>query len=284
MPSLREVMAKDPVAVGPDATVAAAAATMVRHRVGSLLVEEDDEVVGIVTERDVLRAAGTEGNLLSTRVRDWMTREPTTAAADTDLEDAAAVMLDGGFRHLPVIDGDDVVGIVSLRSLFSAQVGVHTQQPTDAPEDATDTAPDSSPEAVQERRERMFEVTRALQAASRAAVDDADSWRSGLGDAVDELASVVHTHVTATEGPDGLFEELQRESGGRLTAAVRRLRREHDRSTVLLDDLRDAIAARAEPSTLRQAADELFAQLEAHRHRGSDLLWQAYGVELGGDG
>lgn len=284
MPSLREVMAKDPIGVGPDATVAEAAAAMVRHRVGSLLVEQDDEVVGIVTERDVLRAAGTEGDLLSTRVRDWMTREPTTASADDSVEDAAVVMLDGGFRHLPVTDGDDVVGIVSLRGLFSAHVGVQAQQPADAAEDATDSAPDSSPDAVQERRERMFEVTRALQTASRATVADSDAWRSDLGTAVDDLAAVVRAHIAATEGPGGLFEELQRESGGRLGAAVRRLRREHERSTVLLDDLRDAVAAHAEPSSLRQAADELFAQLEAHRHRGSDLLWQAYGVELGGDG
>ena len=130
----------------------------------------------------------------------------------------------------------------------------------------------------------MLEVTRGLRDASRATVTDSDAWRGHLGRAVDDLAVVVQAHVTATEGAGGLFEELQRESGGRLTAAVRRLRREHERSTVLVDDLRDAIAAHAEPSSLRQAADELFAQLEAHRHRGSDLLWQAYGVELGGDG
>ena len=280
MPSLREVMAKDPVDIGSDATVAKAAATMVRARVGSLLVRDDDEVVGILTERDVTRAAGADGDLMATKVRDWMTREPTTATADLDVDAAVAVMLDGGFRHLPVTDGDEVVGIVSLRGLFSAHVGRRIAPP-DEGEESVDSAPDRSPEAVHERRERLFDATRALHEHGHAPVRDATSWRDELGAAVDVLADVVDAHVAGTEAPGGFFEELVRESEGRLSAAVRRLGREHERSQVLLDELRAAIDAMADPVELRQQADELYAQLEAHRHRGSDLLWQAYGVEIG---
>ena len=282
MTSLREVMAKDPITIGSDATVAEAAAAMVRGRVGSLLVRDDGEVVGILTERDVMRAAGADGDLLATRVRDWMTREPTTAPADQEIGEAVTTMLSGGFRHLPVTDGDAVVGVVSLRALFSAHVGGVSRSAGDV--ETSDSAPDSSPSQVQERRERMFEATRTLQERSRAEVGDADAWRRELGSAVDVLDDVVANHIAQTEEPGGFFEELLHESGGRLSAAVRRLGREHTRSTRLIAQLRGRIEAGEDPVTLRQDADELFAQLEAHRHRGSDLLWQAYGTEIGGDG
>lgn len=284
MTSLRAVMAKDPITIGPDATMAGAAAAMVAGRVGSLLVhDEDGAVVGILTERDVLRAAGSDGDLLATKVRDWMTREPTTAPADQSIEDAVATMLDGGFRHLPVTDGGDVIGIVSLRALFSAHVGSGSAQPGDIGSTG-DSAPAASPTDVQHRRERLYEATRGLLEHGNAPAADAAAWRDELGAAVDVLADVVAEHVTETEGPGGFFEELVRETGGRLSAAVRRLGREHERSTELLEALRADIDAGADPDDLRQDADELFAQLEAHRHRGGDLLWQAYSTDIGGDG
>lgn len=282
MVSLRDVMAKDPVATDPDATVAEAAAAMVRGRVGSLLVKDGGSVVGILTERDVLRAAGADGDLLSTRVQDWMTRDPTTAPADQDVEDAIVTMLDSGFRHLPVMEGPELVGIVSLRDLLSARAGGGSQRAGKADTDTPDPAPGSSPTQVQERRARMFQATRELQRRSRPPEGDVDRWRAELTDAVDVIAEVVASHIADTEGAGGFFQELVDESEGRLSAAVRRLHRDHERSTVLVQELRDAIGAEADPADLRRAADELFAQLEAHRHRGSDLLWQAHGVELGG--
>lgn len=282
MVRLGDVMASDPLTVAPGTTVAAAASTMVAGRVGSLLVVEAGAVVGILTERDVLRAAGASGDLLRTRVRDWMTREPTTAPADQDSEEAVVTMLDNGFRHLPVTDGSGVVGIVSLRDLLAARVAVTPQHTGHAPPDTEDPAPVASPTAVHERRDRMFEATRELQRCSSARIDEEESWRRDLAAAVAQVDDVVAHHVADTEDDGGYFEELVRESGGRLAAAVRRLRRDHERSTVLVADLRAAVDGRADPATLRQAADELFAQLEAHRHRGSDLLWQAYGVEIGG--
>lgn len=276
MGTLRDVMAKDPLTTDEETTIAVASAAMVQARVGSLLVSKRDDVVGILTERDVLRAAGSEGDLLATQVRDWMTRTPTTADADTSTADAITVMLDGGFRHLPVTQDDEIVGIVSLRDL----IGEHFASPRSGVA-AGDTAPATSPAPVHQRRARMHEATRALHRCSRPPSGDVAAWRAELATAVATIADVVAAHIDETEGPDGLYQELVRETGGRLSASVNRLRREHERSTELLGELQAAMRDEADPTTLRAAADRLFAQLEAHRHRGSDLLWQAYGVDTG---
>lgn len=281
MTRLRDVMATPPITIGPDATVAEAAAAMVKARVGSVLVREHHVDVGILTERDVLRAAGADGDLLATPVRDWMTLDPVTVPADESVDHAVVVMLAGGFRHLPVTESDEVVGVVSIRALLSAGRGGTARYEGDAEEDGSDPAPTASPTAVQQRRSRMFDATRTLQQRSSAAATDPDRWRAGLAEALEELAAVVTRHVAETEGPGGFFEELVRESAGRLSSSVRRLGRDHERSTELIDELRAAVDAGEDPSALRQTADELFAQLEAHRHRGSDLLWRAYAAEIG---
>jgi hypothetical protein len=150
-------------------------------------------------------------------------------------------------------------------------------------DDTADPAPSSSPSQVQQRRERMFEATRMLQHRSHDPDDDIDRWRTELAAAVDVVDEVVAAHIAGTEEHDGFFQELLHESGGRLSASVRRLRRDHERSTELVGELRKALDAQADPAELRQVADELFAQLEAHRHRGADLLWQAYGQDIGGE-
>lgn len=278
MASLRDVMVADPITAEADATVAAAAAAMVGARVGSLLVQ-DESGLGILTERDVMRAAGA-GDLLSTRVRDWMTLDPTTAPPDQAVDEAVVTMLDGGFRHLPVVEGGRLVGIVSVRTLLAALHG-GTVQPAGGGADATDPAPADSSSAVQHRRSQMFDATRLLQQRSHADLGDHDRWRRGLAEAVTTLGDVLAAHIAETEGPDGFLQELVRESDGRLGPAVRRLGREHERSSAMLAALSVAVDDRADPTVLRQSADELFAQLEAHRHRGSDLLWRAHAVELG---
>lgn len=132
MVALRDVMSPDPVATGPDASIADAAATMVRGRFGSVVVLSSGTLVGIFTERDVLRAAATDGDLSTATVRDWMTPDPMTAPPAQDTEEAVATMVAQGFRHLPVVDGADLVGIVSLRDLLGARVAGDAASPSAA--------------------------------------------------------------------------------------------------------------------------------------------------------
>jgi CBS domain-containing protein len=89
---------------------------MAQRRVGSALVVRDERLIGIITERDVLRAvaAGEVGGT----VAQWMTRNPETAYLDETAQQAAVVMIHGGFRHLPVLEGGKPVGIVSIRDLM----------------------------------------------------------------------------------------------------------------------------------------------------------------------
>jgi CBS domain-containing protein len=76
-----------------------------------------EHLSGILTERDILRAVAT-GEVEGTKVGAWMTHEPETVAPDDRPGHAAAVMLRGGFRHLPVLDGEKAIGIVSIRDLM----------------------------------------------------------------------------------------------------------------------------------------------------------------------
>ena len=81
---------------------------------------EDGRATGIFTERDVLRALGSDFDAAHHPVADWMTHDPTTIAAEADVRTARDLMLEGGFRHLPVMEGDDLVGIVSIRDISRA--------------------------------------------------------------------------------------------------------------------------------------------------------------------
>lgn len=122
MAALREIMTTDVYKTSRDSPVAETARAMVKGRFGSALVMQGDVMVGIFTERDVLRAAASGDDLKSSAVSKWMTKDPTTATPDTDSEEAAQLMLSGGFRHLPVGDGGSVAGIVSLRDVLSARI------------------------------------------------------------------------------------------------------------------------------------------------------------------
>jgi CBS domain-containing protein len=120
--TVRDLMTTRVVAIGRDEPVAAAAAAMVRHGVGSALIMQGRFLAGILTERDVLRAAASGSDLTHSPVSAWMTRDPEPASPDTTLEDAAQLMLLHGFRHLPVLAGREVCGVVSLRDLAAARI------------------------------------------------------------------------------------------------------------------------------------------------------------------
>ena len=126
--TVRDLMTTRVVAVGPDEPVAAAAAAMVQRGTGSALIMQGRFLAGILTERDVLRAAASGSDLTHSPVSAWMTKDPEPASPDTTLEDAAQLMLLHGFRHLPVLEGREVCGVVSLRDLAAARISRPVQR------------------------------------------------------------------------------------------------------------------------------------------------------------
>ncbi len=117
------------VSVAPDSPVAEAAAAMVREKVGSALVMQGRFLAGILTERDVVRAAASGTDLTKAPVSAWMTPDPQSATPDTSVEDAGQLMFLHGFRHLPIVEGRNVCGVVSLRNLFAARIIRPAQPP-----------------------------------------------------------------------------------------------------------------------------------------------------------
>ena len=122
MAKLRDLMNTSVVTARPEATVAEAAAGMVRARVGSVIVMQGSFLAGILTERDVVRAAASGEDLSASLVSAWMSRDPQSASLEAPAEEAAQIMLLNGFRHLPVTDGRTVCGVVSIRDLFAARI------------------------------------------------------------------------------------------------------------------------------------------------------------------
>ncbi len=122
MAQLRDLMNTSVVTAAPDTTVTEAAAGMVRARVGSVVVLQGSFLAGILTERDVLRAAASGEDLSRSRVSAWMSHDPQAVGPDMSAEEAAQIMLLNGFRHLPVVDGRVVCGVVSIRDLFAVKI------------------------------------------------------------------------------------------------------------------------------------------------------------------
>jgi CBS domain-containing protein len=117
MASAADIMSSDVLSVPPDSTLHAAASEMSTRRVGAVLVLEEGRLVGILTERDVLRAVA-EGRVEGSTVAELMTHHPETIEPSESTDAAAMLMIHGGFRHLPVTDGEQVVGIISIRDLM----------------------------------------------------------------------------------------------------------------------------------------------------------------------
>src|SRR3954468_6268447 len=122
MARLGDIMHGEVYAASPDTSVSEVAKQMVKGRFGSAVVTKSDVLVGIFTERDVLRAAAAAADLATEPISAWMTKDPETAEPDVDSDEAANIMLSRGFRHLPVLEGNKVVGIVSLRDVLATRI------------------------------------------------------------------------------------------------------------------------------------------------------------------
>jgi CBS domain-containing protein len=119
---LREIMTTEVLTTSAERPVAEVTGMMVKARVGSAVVLQGSWLAGILTERDVLRAVASRSDLTKSPVSQWMTRDPVTATLDMTAEEAAAVMLTNGFRHLPVLEGRSLKGVVSIRDVLAAGI------------------------------------------------------------------------------------------------------------------------------------------------------------------
>ena len=129
MATVADLMVRDVLTVEPSDTIGEAAEKMNAANVGAVVVMEDMvRIVGIVTERDLLRAVAARARAAEARVRQWMTADPLTIEPETSIEDAARIMFDNNFRHLPVVKDGRALGIVSLRILsrWAFEQSVHS--------------------------------------------------------------------------------------------------------------------------------------------------------------
>jgi CBS domain-containing protein len=129
--TLADIVKPDFLTVAPEDTLGEVAERMTSKNVGAVIVKDHGRLIGILSERDMLRAMAARVHTSDARVRQFMTPDPITAAPDLDLDDAAQIMLDNGFRHLPVVDGSTVLGVVSLRRVLGGR-----RQPAPSPEAA----------------------------------------------------------------------------------------------------------------------------------------------------
>jgi CBS domain-containing protein len=117
METLRDVMSTLLVTVDKDATVAEAAQLMSLQHVGAVLIVDGDQVGGIFTERDIVRALAAEHDAAGHAVAGWMTADPISLGPEASVAEARDRMLEEGFRHIPVVEAERLIGIVSLRDV-----------------------------------------------------------------------------------------------------------------------------------------------------------------------
>ncbi len=119
--NLLTVKGEDVVTVTPELTVLRAMRILVEHNIGSVVVAEDEKIKGILTERDILRLAADDPDRLETSlVGDAMTTDLVVAVPDDDLPYVMEVMTRNRVRHLPVIENERLVGILSIGDVVNA--------------------------------------------------------------------------------------------------------------------------------------------------------------------
>jgi CBS domain-containing protein len=119
---LADAMTVRVVTVRPDELVQVAIARMLEENVGAVVVCEGHQLVGIFTERDVLRLAGEGTEFGELKLGEVMTRSVLTLTPDVDVVEAARLMRDKKIRHVPVVEGENVLGIVGIRDVMGALV------------------------------------------------------------------------------------------------------------------------------------------------------------------
>lgn len=117
---VRELLSGEVMTVSARDPVRSGAISMNEADIGSLAVIEDEELAGILTERDVLRAVASGADLDSEPISSWMTEYPDSFSPDMEVADAADWMLARGYRHLPIVDGEALIGVISIKDILWA--------------------------------------------------------------------------------------------------------------------------------------------------------------------
>lgn len=121
---LKSKASSDVLTVPPETLVSKAAAVLAEHGIGSLVISSDGATaLGILSERDIVRELAKSGGACLTRkVEDYMTRDLVTATADMQADDVLQRMTDGRFRHMPVVDGGKMIGLITLGDVVKARL------------------------------------------------------------------------------------------------------------------------------------------------------------------
>ena len=116
------------ITIAPQHTLSVALSALVENKVGALLIRgEHGQLAGIITERDIMRAVYNGQNLQKTRVDSIMTRDIVIGSPDQDIEYVMIEMTEGRFRHMPVVENDQLLGIISIGDLVKAKLQ-HTEE------------------------------------------------------------------------------------------------------------------------------------------------------------
>jgi len=142
-------------------------------------------------------------------------------------------------------------------------------------------------EAAARRRRELRDALVALEDANSSPVIEAERWRTGVAARLAALQEAFADHVAETEGSGGLYDEME-EIAPHVQGKARRLREEHPPLTVAIRDAADRFAAPFPEATdidgLRHDVQRLIGRMVRHRQHGSDLVWEAYSMDIGGAG
>ena len=125
---LRAMVGGRSAVCGPETTRQDVSEAMLDSQVGSVGVVEGRRLTGIITERDVLRSAAEGVDPVTAIVRDWMTADPDVFSPEAQVREAAEWLLETGYRHMPIMEDGELLGIVSIKDILWAMVG---PSPTD---------------------------------------------------------------------------------------------------------------------------------------------------------
>ena len=117
---VRDLIGGEVITVDPAESLGGAANLMMDSNIGALAVVDDGQLIGIITERDLVAAAADAADFETSAVMSWMTKDPDLLDPEMGVEDAADWMLAAGYRHLPVMDGEGIIGVVSIKDVLWA--------------------------------------------------------------------------------------------------------------------------------------------------------------------